>query len=162
MESNSVKASIQGSQVIYERYFDAPVELVFEAWSQEDQLSQWWGPDGFTLTTVSMDFQDGGLWDFIMHGPDGTNYKNKIKFLEILNSKRIVYRHLGDGEENEDVDFSTTVTFESEGEGTRLKMYQDFGTEEELRRVDEAHGAIEGGKQHIENLQKYLNLKKSV
>ncbi|MBI40910.1 MAG: ATPase [Leptospiraceae bacterium] len=156
MERFKVEATISGSKVIYERYFDVIPELVFKAWASPEELSQWWGPDGFSLTTVSMEFRDGGLWDFVMHGPDGTDYKNRVKFLEILEPSRIVYQHMGDGEENEDVEFATTVTFEREGPGTRLTMEQEFGTEDELRRVNDKYGAIEGGKQHIENLSRHL------
>ena len=162
MDSYRVETSVQGSRVIYERYFDAPADLVFEAWSNPEDLAQWWGPDGFTLTTTKMDFRDQGIWDFIMHGPDGTNYKNMVRFLEIKESKKIVYQHLGDGGSSEDIDFATTITFQSEGEGTRLIMEQDFGTEEELRRVNDKYGAIEGGKQHLENLQTYLDKKKTL
>ena len=90
MERFKVEATISGSKVIYERYFDVIPELVFKAWASPEELSQWWGPDGFSLTTVSMEFRDGGLWDFVMHGPDGTDYKNRVKFLEILEPSRIV------------------------------------------------------------------------
>ncbi|AVQ12902.1 Uncharacterized protein XB16_2593 [Leptospira santarosai] len=71
MLKNNVETIIEGNKVIYKRYFDAPIDLVFEVWSSHEHLSQWWGPDGFTLTVKSMDFSNGGIWEFIMHGPDG-------------------------------------------------------------------------------------------
>ena len=64
------------------RLFDAPRELVFEAWTDPEQVVQWWGPHGFTTTIHEMDVRPGGVWRFIMHGPDGTDYDNRVVFEE--------------------------------------------------------------------------------
>ena len=156
MIKNSDETIIQDNKVIYNRYFDVPIDLVFEAWSSHEHLSQWWGPDGFTLTTKSMDFSNGGIWDFIMHGPDGHDYKNKIQFIDIKRPHHIYYKHIGDGEGTEDVDFQSKIIFKEAGEGTNLTMEQIFPSKEELERVNKKYGAIEGGKQHLGNLGKYL------
>lgn len=156
MGKSKVETTISGGTVVYRRYYDAPIDLVFEAWSEPRHLAEWWGPDGFTLTTNSMDFSNGGVWDFIMHGPDGTDFKNRVQFIEIDRPHRIVYKHLGADGETEDVSFRTVITMEPSGEGTHLTMEQDFSTKEELERVNEKYGAIEGGIQHAENLAKYL------
>ncbi len=62
------------------RVFDAPRELVFRAWTERQHLAQWWGPHGFTISTKTFDFKEGGVWLFTMHGPDGRDYPNKIVF----------------------------------------------------------------------------------
>ncbi len=157
MKKNEVDTIIQENKVIYKRYFDAPVDLVFDVWSSHEHLSKWWGPNGFTLTTIQMDFSNGGIWDFIMHGPDGTDYKNKIQFIEINKPHHIYYKHIGDGGDTEDVHFQTRIIFESSGEGTNLTMEQEFPSKEELDRINKQYGAIEGGKQHTENLGNYIN-----
>ncbi len=156
MIKNNADTTIEGNKVSYKRYIDVPVSLAFEAWSSPEHLSQWWGPDGFTLTTKSMDFSNGGIWDFIMHGPDGHDYKNKIRFAEIKKPDFIYYSHLGDGEGTKDVTFTVKIIFEKMGDGTNLTMEQIFPSKEELERVNEKYGAIEGGKQHIANFEKYL------
>ncbi|WP_411823643.1 SRPBCC family protein [Leptospira sp. 'Mane'] len=156
MIKNNNEPIIQDNRVVYNRYFDVPIDLAFEVWSSHEHLSEWWGPDGFTLTTKSMDFSNGGIWDFIMHGPDGHDYKNKIQFTDIKKPHYIYYKHLGDGEGAKDVDFLSKIIFEEAGEGTNLIMEQIFPSKEELERVNEKYGAIEGGKQHIANLGKYL------
>lgn len=155
---NSVEAKIEGNKVIYKRHFDAPVELVFEAWSSHEHLSNWWGPDGFTITTKSMDFSNGGIWDFIMHGPDGKDYKNKIQYVEINRPHLILLKHIGDGDTNqtEDVHMQARILFEDSHGGTNLTMEQIFPSKEELERVEKEYGAIEGGKQHIGNLGRYI------
>lgn len=91
-----------------------------------------------------------------MHGPDGQDYRNKIQFLKIEKSQLISYQHIGDGEGDEDVDFQSDIFFESQGDGTNLTMIQVFKSKQELERVNQKYGAIEGGKQHVGNLSKYL------
>lgn len=155
MGNGNVETSIVKNRVVYQRYLDVSIELAFEVWSSTEHLSQWWGPDGFTVTTNSFAFEPNGVWDFVMHGPDGHDYRNKIRFLEIKKPHHIYFRHQGDGEGAQDVDFETRVMFEREGEGTKLTMEQIFPTEDELQRVEKKYGAIEGGKQHLENIVTY-------
>ena len=156
MAKNNVETIIEGSKVTYKRHFDVPVRLVFEAWSSQEHLEQWWGPDGFTVTTKSMNFSNGGVWDFVMHGPDGSDYKNKIQFTEIKKPHSIHYKHLGSGEDVGDVHFLSSIIFEEADGGTNLTMEQIFPSKEELERLANTYGVIEGGKQHLGNLGKYL------
>jgi len=78
------------------REINAPRELVFEAWSDPKHLAQWWGPDGFTTTTSAFDMRVGGVWRFVMHGPDGRDYENRITFDEIVKPEHIQYHHGAD------------------------------------------------------------------
>src|SRR5215204_1024678 len=73
---------------------DAPREAVWEIWTQAEHIKNWWGPDGFTNTFGKMDVAPGGVWEFVMHGPDGTNYKNRSIFREVVKLERIVFEHL--------------------------------------------------------------------
>lgn len=156
MTKNNVETIIEGNKVIYKRYFAVPVSLAFEAWSSIEHLEQWWGPDGFTITTKSIDFSNDGIWEFVMHGPDGHEYKNKIQFMEINKPHSIYYKHTGYGEGVKDVEFQSRIIFKEADGGTNLTMEQIFPSEEELERVGKKYGAIEGGKQHLGNLGKYL------
>ncbi len=63
------------NELVITRVFDAPRELVFKAWTEPGRLVQWWGPNGFTVTIQEMDVRPGGEWNLILHGPDGTDYK---------------------------------------------------------------------------------------
>ncbi len=82
----SDKSSIDLKQdpkvIIGTRVFNAPRALLFEAWTQPRHLAQWWGPNGFSISTHSFDFRPGGIWRFVMHGPDGRVYQNRITFDE--------------------------------------------------------------------------------
>jgi uncharacterized protein YndB with AHSA1/START domain len=63
--------------IIGTRLLDALRKLVFAAWTDPKHLAQWWGPNGFTTTTHAFDFRPGGVWRFVMHGPDGRDYQNR-------------------------------------------------------------------------------------
>ncbi len=70
-------------EIVISRVISAPREVVFEAFSEVRHLSRWWGPEGFTTTTEAFEFRVGGEWDFVMHGPDGTDYQEWISWTEI-------------------------------------------------------------------------------
>jgi uncharacterized protein YndB with AHSA1/START domain len=91
-----------------------------------------------------------------MRGPDGHEYRNKIEFIEIKRPRLIRYKHAGDGEGAKDVEFEARIHFEEVGDGTTLTFEQIFRTKEELERVEEKYGAIEGGKQHVRKCALYV------
>ena len=97
---NSIDFEQDPRMIIATRVFDAPRDLVFEAWIDPKHLAQWWGPTGFATTTRSIDFRSGGVWRFVMHGRDGRDYENRISYVEIVKPERLVYRH-GGGEDVE-------------------------------------------------------------
>ena len=137
------------------RVYDAPAKLVWTMWTEDKHVTKWWGPRGFTLTTKSKDVRPGGKWIYTMHGPDGTDYPNKVIFLEVVKPERLVYKHASD-DETENVNFHVTVTFEAAGDKTKLEMRSVFESKEELARVEEKYGAIEGAKQTVSRLEQYL------
>jgi uncharacterized protein YndB with AHSA1/START domain len=61
------------NEIRFTRIYDASVETVWDAWTDPDQVAQWWGPRGFTTTTYSKDISPGGSWVYNMRGPDGTD-----------------------------------------------------------------------------------------
>jgi uncharacterized protein YndB with AHSA1/START domain len=137
------------------RIFAAPRELVFEAWTKPEHLAHWWDPNGFMLTTRSFDFRAGGVWRFVMHGPDGRDYENRITFDEIVAPERIAYHH-GGGDDVEPVQFRTLVTFEDIGGATRLRMSGTFPTAAERDRVVREYGADKGLGETLGRLGDYV------
>ncbi len=129
---NSVDLQQDPRSIIATHVLDAPRELVFAVWSDPKHLSQWWGPNGFTTTTRAHEFRKGGVWRFVMHGPDGRDYENRITYDEIVKPERLVYSH-GGGDDVEPVRFQVTVSFEDLGDKTKLTT---------------AHGVPVGGRAH--------------
>lgn len=141
-------------EVVITRVIDAPRELVFEAFTEVRHLSQWWGPDGFTTTTRTFEFHVGGAWDFVMHGPDGTDYQEWISWTEITPSERIAMLH---GESRGDPNaFESILTFELDGAATRVEMRTLFPSKELRDVAVEKYHAIEGGQQTLGKLADYV------
>ena len=150
-------SSTADREMVVTRTIKAPRELVFQAFTDPQHVGHWWGPNGFTLTTFSMDVKPGGSWRYVMHGPDGRDYQNKITYLEIVKPERLVYLH-GDGSDNEveQVSFQTTLTFVEQEGKTTVTMRALFPTAQERDRVVKEYGALEGGKQHLARLEGHL------
>ncbi len=150
------RTNTEEREIRISRLFNAPRELVFEAWTTPEHAGQWWGPNGFTTTTASMEVREGGQWRYVMHGPDGTDYQNLVTYREVVAPERLVYAHGANDEDPEQ--FLVTVLFEEEEAGkTRLTMRMQFKTREERDRVAEEFGAIEGANQTMARLEAYLD-----
>jgi uncharacterized protein YndB with AHSA1/START domain len=141
-------------EIAISRVIGAPRELVFEAFTRVQHLSRWWGPEGFTTTTRSFEFRVGGEWDFVMHGPDGTDYQEWITWREIVPPVRIALRH---GESRDDPNaFESVLTFQPAGEQTRIVMRTVFPTKELRDEAVAKYHAIESGEQTLRNLAAYV------
>src|ERR1700677_4428258 len=127
---NDVDLETDARSIITVREFDAPRELVFSLFTDPKHLAQWFGPNGFTTTTSSFDMRPGGVWRFVMHGPDGRDYQNRVTYEEVVPPERIVYRHGGGP-----VQFTQTITFDDLGGKTRITWRHDFSSAAERDRV---------------------------
>ena len=83
-----------GKELTITRVLNAPIDLVWKVWTDPDHIKSWWGPNGFTNTIFEMDVKPGGNWEFIMHGPDGTDFKNKHIYKEIIKPRKLVLHHV--------------------------------------------------------------------
>lgn len=141
-------------EIVISRVISAPRELVFEAFTEVRHLSRWWGPEGFTTTTRAFEFRVGGVWDFAMHGPDGTDYQEWITWTEITPPERIAMLH---GEFRDDPNaFESVLTFAADGAATRIEMRTVFATKELRDEAVEKYHAVEGGEQTLGNLAAYV------
>jgi uncharacterized protein YndB with AHSA1/START domain len=142
-------------EMVITRLINAPRELVWKAWTDPKHVVHWWGPNGFTNTIHEMNVKPGGVWRFMMHGPNGMDFPNKIVFNEVVKPERLAYTHSSDDENDPNI-FQTTITFEDRDGKTWLTMRAVFTTAEELNRVIKEYGAKEGGIQTLNRLEEYL------
>jgi len=141
-------------EIVISRVISAPRELVFEAFTEVRHLSRWWGPEGCTPSTRAFEFGVGGEWDFVMHGPDGTDYQEWITWTGIVPSESISMLH---GESRDDPNaFESVLTFAPDGSATRIEMRTVFPTTELRDQAVERYHAIEGGRQTLGNLAAYV------
>lgn len=99
---------------------EASPSQVYAALSDPSRVARWWGPEGFTNTIHHFDFVAGGQWLLTMHGPDGKNYPNESRFVEIETDRRFVIEHLSGHH------FFLTLALEPSGAGTRVHWQQTF------------------------------------
>ena len=132
-------------EFVHSRLIEAPQKQVFQAFADPARLARWWGPNGFTSTFTTFDFRPGGLWRFVMHGPDGANYQNECVFREVVAPERIVLEHLGEVHH-----FFLTITFTAQGGRTLVGWRQVFDTAEHKERI--AKVVVEANEQNLSRL----------
>jgi uncharacterized protein YndB with AHSA1/START domain len=144
------------AEVVSSRRFEAPRAQVVAAFTDPARLTTWWGPAGFTSRFEAFEARPGGAWRFVLRGPDGTEYPNECRFVELATgersepSARIVFDHLQAGH-----DFRMTMTFAPLGENATYVTWRlRFASSEEAERV---RAAVEAGnEQNFDRLAAHL------
>lgn len=147
-------------QTVIRRVLHAPREVVFATLIDVEHISDWWGPVGFATTTSHHDVRPGGVWRFVMHGPDGTDYENRIVYHVVDPPRRLAYVHDdGDGEIAKPVCFENEFTLEplpDDPNKTLLVMTATFPSAEVRQRVADEYGAIGGGMDTLTRLAEHM------
>lgn len=128
-DSANDSANDRAREIHLTRLYDAPVAMVWDAWTDPAQVAQWWGPRGFTITTHSKDLRAGGTWEYTMHGPDGTDWPNFTRYHEVVPGSRLVYDHGATAADAEPL-FHVTALFRDKGGKTELDMTMRLATPE--------------------------------
>ncbi|MFN4214322.1 SRPBCC domain-containing protein [Exiguobacterium sp.] len=158
----TVKSHVEGNTLVVERSFNAPRELVFEAFSTPAHLEAWWGPAGWKTEIRTFEFEPGGTWHYGMTCVDpeqgdafGMESWGKATYLEIVHHSRIVYVDaFADEAGNVNPDFPVmTITneFLDIPGGTLLVSRSEFTDAEALKQVVEL-GAVEGFSSQLDRL----------
>jgi uncharacterized protein YndB with AHSA1/START domain len=121
---------------------------VFRAWTDPEHLVRWWGPKGFTSTFQAFDLRPGGVWRFVMHGPDGLDCKNKSVFVEIVRPERIVFQHVSGPA------FLVTATFAEQAGKTKVTFQMLFETAAACEKVKGV--AVAANEQNFDRLEAEL------
>ena len=138
----------QNRTVISSRTMNALVGDVFDAYANPQKIIRWWGPAGFTLTTGSIDLNEGGHWHFVFTGPDGTEYKNHVVFLRIEPLHLFVVDHLSGPK------YRGTVTFDDLGGKTRVTMYWTIENAQVFAKIRES--VIAGNEDNLDRLSEVI------
>lgn len=105
------------------RVFDAPRDLVYEAWTKPEHMTQWWGPGFFTNHSCELDVRPGGKWQIVMRSPQGMDFKCAGVYSEVEKPERLVFTNDAvDGNGGVLLKGFTTVTFADQGEKTKLTL----------------------------------------
>ncbi|HWY10175.1 MAG TPA: SRPBCC domain-containing protein [Bacteroidia bacterium] len=157
-----IKKDIAKKQLITTREFAAPVDLVWQAWTDPEIIDQWWAPKPWKANTTKMDFRNGGTWLYYMQGPDGTKHYCRADFKDIVPQKS--YTGLDafcDEKGNINNDFPKTewkVTFASSEAGTLVTIVMTFADVASMEKMIEM-GFEQGFTMAHGNLDEYLAAK---
>ena len=77
--------------LLLERTTDVPVELVWKAWTDPEQLKQWWTPAPWTTVEAEIDLQPGGIFRTVMQSPEGEKHNNLGSYLEVIPNERLIW-----------------------------------------------------------------------
>lgn len=135
------------------RVFDAPADLVFEAWSRPDYWSRWFPPRGFTMTVRHMEFREGGTFDASFHG-FGMEHAFSGVYVEVVPGERLVWTSGFPNSPRPD-QMRTTVTFTAREGKTEVNVTHVF-LELTPETEPAAQGAQEGWTQTLEKLGEFI------
>ncbi len=115
----------QTKELTLTRVFDAPRELVFNAWTDPEIVSQWWGPHYFTNPVCELDVRPGGAIMITMRDPDEVDYPMKGIYHEVIPPERLVFTSTAFEEAGigPQLEVLNTITFEDLGGKTRLTLH---------------------------------------
>ena len=142
-----------GNRVLsLERTFNAPIKLVWEAWTQPEHIAQWWGPKGMETEVLQHDFKAGGTWKYSMKMPDGSEfiadgvYKEIVEFEKIISSAN--FKPMTEGVEIQ-------ALFKAMGDQTHFVFNVVHPTEEYCKQQEEM-GFYNGWGSVFDRLQEHL------
>jgi len=116
-----------------ERTFDAPRDLVFQAWTEKDHMIKWWGPAGFTIPRCEIDLREGGRYRTTMREPDGTDHIVAGVYREISPPEKLAFTWAWEENGVPGHEMLVTVDFEEDGDKTRLTLTHTGFENEESR-----------------------------
>jgi len=89
--TTKMEVDLAKNEIVFTRIINAPRTLVFKAWTDPKQMSEWWGPHTFTVPVCEMDVRPGGTYRIVMRSPEGVEYPLKGVYREIVEPERLVY-----------------------------------------------------------------------
>lgn len=144
-------------ELVMERVFDAPRDLVYKAYTDPKLIPQWWGPKRMTTTVERMDVRPGGAWRYVQRDPDGRTYAFHGEFREVVAPERLSSTFIFEGTPSgEAVD---TVTFVDRGGKTRLTITSRFQSAEDRDEILDS-GMEAGAAESMERLAALLRTMK--
>lgn len=161
MSAGKTRTRTDGRELIMERDFDAPKELVYAAHVSPDQIARWWGPTGWETHSYEMVVEPNGVWHYCMRSSmDGQESWGKATYQEVVPDERLVYVDAFSDQYGNELSgmpkMLVQLNFSEEGNQTSLTSRTRFESEEELQKIIDMQ-AVEGMSETYDRLEEYLN-----
>jgi uncharacterized protein YndB with AHSA1/START domain len=129
MTINIDTSSVDAAVIIMRRTFDAPRDVVWQAFTDPKHVAKWYGGHGFTNPVCEMDVRPGGRWRHTMLTPDGVEYPMEFVYLEVVKPEKLVWQHVDYGKRDGGPPTCiNTVTLEDDGKQTKWKLVARFNS----------------------------------
>lgn len=159
MTVTSVRPDTDSLTLTIETHLAATPQRAWQLWSDPRQLERWWGPPTHPATVTDHDLSPGGRVAYFMTGPEGERYHGWWRVVEVRHPRSLEFEDGfadEDGSENPDMPTTTTtVTFEADGDGTRMTITSTFPSLEAMEQLLEM-GAAEGMRQALSQIEAIL------
>lgn len=143
-------------ELVISRSFAAPRELVFKAWSTAEHMKRWFSPEGCTVPEATVDFRPGGVCEICMRLPDGQDFWSRGEYIEISPPDRLAFRSSVFVKGERKFTAHTAVTFEEDGEGTRMTVRQAYDIHDPSFQ-NAVEGSAEGWRTTLDKLEREVS-----
>ena len=152
-------ADQKDTELTFSRIYDAPRELVFKAFSEAEQISQWWPPKGWAMPVCTLDFRPGGEWRYCIRNAAGEEHCARAVYRKIVPLQQIVFwDEIIDDRGNAIPGLpskTVTVTFDDVDSRTKVDVLVQLETAADRQKLVEM-GFIRGFTQSLDNLERHL------
>ncbi|HKQ95216.1 MAG TPA: SRPBCC domain-containing protein [Aestuariivirgaceae bacterium] len=121
--AKKAEASIKERTLVDVRRFQASRERVFDAWTDEAQIAQWMGPEGFTVPSVEADLRVGGTYKITMRSPAGSTHMVAGTYCEIKRGSRLVFTWAWQDGTAQGPVTCVTLELKAAGKGSELRVH---------------------------------------
>ena len=122
----------EGGDLVYERTFDAPRQLVWKAHTDAEMIPRWWGPYGHTTRVEEMDVRQGGTWRWVSVDTDGNEFAFYGEYLEVVPPERIKWTFMFDVEGVGPQGGPETLTLQEVDGKTLMRAVSHMGSAEAI------------------------------
>jgi uncharacterized protein YndB with AHSA1/START domain len=145
-------------ELTMKRIFDAPRELVYACWTEQEHMKHWFFPKDFTVPHSESNIRQGGSYRSCLRAPNGTDNWVGGVYKELTPPEKIVFTHAWQDEAgNAEHETLVTITLDELGNKTRLTFHQAFFLTESSRDGHEG-----GWTETFDSLETYLAAKEAV
>jgi uncharacterized protein YndB with AHSA1/START domain len=155
LRTDAMTVYSDGTELVFERTFDAPRDAVWKAFVSPNLIPRWWGPHGTTTTVVEMDVRPGGKWRYVSSAADREDVTFRGEYLSIEPPKRFTWTFLFDVEGIGEQGGPETFEFEEVDQKTKVTSRSSFGSADELEGAL-ASGMISGAVETWDRLEALL------
>jgi uncharacterized protein YndB with AHSA1/START domain len=151
-DRTNASAKTAERELVINRIFDAPRELVWKAWTDHELAMQWAGPRGFTALDFNLDPRPGGEWRLTMHSPETGELTNRGVVREALEPERLVFTFAWDNEDGTPGrEMLISIAFADLDGKTEMVFSQGV-----FESVEDRDGHREGWSESFDKLEQYL------